>query len=252
MKKAIGYVRVSTERQGQDDKYGIEVQKESIEKYAATHDYEIVSWSIDVVSGVKDNRPELDKLLYSPEELPGHDAVIVFKNDRLARDTKLYFYYLYTLEKRNVKLLSTQEQFSEGAEFANIYRSLLLFVAEEERKNIALRTSKGRREKARCGGYSGGRPPYGYEVRGGKLVLNPSEVPIVREIFSEKQKGKTLADISEVLYDMGYRTRKGKRFQVSTVKSVLDNAKFYAGLYRYGNTEWVRGVHEPILEGVFV
>lgn len=33
-----------------------------------------------------------------------------------------------------------EEHFSEGDDFANIYRSLLMFVAEQERKNIALRT----------------------------------------------------------------------------------------------------------------
>lgn len=33
-----------------------------------------------------------------------------------------------------------EEHFSEGDDFANIFRSLLMFVAEQERKNIALRT----------------------------------------------------------------------------------------------------------------
>ncbi len=33
-----------------------------------------------------------------------------------------------------------EEHFSEGDDFANIYRSLLMFVAEQEQKNIALRT----------------------------------------------------------------------------------------------------------------
>ncbi len=33
-----------------------------------------------------------------------------------------------------------EEHFSEGDDFSNIYRSLLMFVAEQERKNIALRT----------------------------------------------------------------------------------------------------------------
>ena len=33
-----------------------------------------------------------------------------------------------------------EEHFSEGDDFANIYYSLLMFVAEQERKNIALRT----------------------------------------------------------------------------------------------------------------
>ena len=35
-----------------------------------------------------------------------------------------------------------EEHFSEGDDFANIYRSLLMFVAEQERKNIALRTGR--------------------------------------------------------------------------------------------------------------
>jgi predicted site-specific integrase-resolvase len=123
--KAIGYIRVSTEEQSADDKYGIEVQKQAISDYADRNDFEIVCWLTDTISGAKGNRPELDKILYNADQLPAHEAVIVFKNDRVARDTKLYFYYFYTLEKRNVKLLSTEEHFSEGDDFANIYRSLL-------------------------------------------------------------------------------------------------------------------------------
>lgn len=150
--KAIGYIRVSTEEQSADDKYGIEVQKQAISDYADRNGFEIVCWLTDTISGAKDNRPELDKILYNADQLPAHEAVIVFKNDRVARDTKLYFYYFYTLEKRNVKLLSTEEHFSEGDDFANIYRSLLMFVAEQERKNIALRTGRGRSLKAQCVG----------------------------------------------------------------------------------------------------
>ena len=164
-KNAIGYIRVSTEEQGADDKYGIDVQKQAILLYANEHGYNVVDWKIDKMSGVKDNRPELDKILYGDDVTnPPYEAVIVFKNDRLARDTKLYFYYLYTLEKRNIKLLSVKEEYAEGGDMANIYRALLLFVAEQERKNIALRTSRGRSVKAQCGGYSGGRTPYGLSL----------------------------------------------------------------------------------------
>lgn len=164
--KAIGYIRVST-----DDKYGIEVQKQAISDYANRNDFEIVCWLTDTISGAKDNRPELDKILYNVDQLPAHEAVIVFKNDRVARDTNFY-----TLEKRNVKLLSTEEHFSEGDDFANIYRSLLMFVAEQERKNIALRTGRG---------YSGGNKPYGYYCVDGMLMQNPEERPIVETVFRE-------------------------------------------------------------------
>ena len=189
--KAIGYIRVSTEEQSADDKYGIEVQKQAISDYANRNDFEIVCWLTDTISGAKDNRPELDKILYNADQLPAHEAVIVFKNDRVARDTKLYFYYFYTLEKRNVKLLSTEEHFSEGDDFANIYRSLLMFVAEQERKNIALRTGRGRSLKAQCGGYSGGNKPYGYYCVDGMLMQNPEERPIVETVFREHDENHT-------------------------------------------------------------
>lgn len=247
MKNAIGYIRVSTGEQSLDDKYGIDTQKYAIMNYAEANDYQITKWCIDVISGAKDNREELDKILYQPDSLPDHQAVIVFKNDRVARDTKLYFYYFYTLEKRNISLLSTEEHFSEGDDFANVYRSLLMFVAEQERKNIALRTGKGRSLKAKCGGYSGGNKPYGYNVVDGTFVINSEEEPIVKLVFEEFDNGTSLTDICELLHNKGFVSRKGKRFQVSTIRSILRNRLLYQGQYKYGDMDWVQGVHSPIL-----
>ena len=145
-------------------------------------------------------------------------------------------------------LLSTEEHFSEGDDFANIYRSLLMFVAEKERKNIALRTGRGRSLKAQCGGYSGGNKPYGYYSVDGVLMINPKERPIVDIVFDEHDNKQTsLTDICDILYDKGYRTRKGKRFQQSTIRGILANRKFYEGYYKYGDMGWVKGVHNPIL-----
>lgn len=248
-KNAIGYIRVSTEQQANDDKFGIDVQKQAILLYANEHHYNIVDWKIDEISGAKDDRPALNEILYGDAvSNPPFEAVIVFKNDRLARETKLYFYYLYTLEKKNIKLLSTREEFQEGSDFANIYRALLQFVAEQERKNIALRTGKGRSIKASCGGYSGGRCPYGYKVVDGRLIINEEERPIVEMVFKGLKEHKTLWTIADELTAAGYRTRKGTPFRESNVRSMRDNKLLYQGMYKYGkNASWVQGVHEPIL-----
>ena len=248
-KNAIGYIRVSTEQQATDDKFGIDVQKQAILLYANDNGYNIVDWKIDEISGAKDDRPALNEILYGDNVTnPPFEAVIVFKNDRLARDTKLYFYYLYTLEKKNIALLSTKEEFQEGSDFANIYRALLQFVAEQERKNIALRTSKGRSMKAQCGGYSGGRCPYGYKVVSGQLVINDDERPIVEYVFEEHEKGTAMLTIADNLTDIGYRTRKGTKFQAKSISSILSNRPLYEGMYKYGKEmNWVKGVHEPIL-----
>lgn len=253
MKKAIGYIRVSTEGQASDDKFGVEAQKKGIANYAKENGYEIVKWFCDEMSGTSDDRPELNKILYGDDVTnPPFEAVIAFKSDRVARDTKLYFYYLYVLEKRNIKLLSTQETFPEG-DFANIYRALMLFVAEQERKNIALRTGNGRKLKAAAGGYSGGRAPYGYKAQNGQLVVVPEEAELVREIFRRKNNEPMLR-IAEWLNDNGYRTRSGGHFYASHIKAILENENTYHGMYRYGrgkekkDVPWVKGVHEPILK----
>ena len=123
-----------------------------------------------------------------------------------------------------------------------------MFVAEQERRNIALRTGKGRSLKAKCGGYSGGNKPYGYTSVDGVLVVNPDEEPIVEMVFREHDREKaTLLDICDLLYEEGYRTRKGKRFQPSTIRGILANRPFYEGKYKYGDVDWVQGVHTPIL-----
>ena len=254
-KAAIGYIRVSTEGQADDGKYGVDAQRAGILEYADRNGYIIVAWFQDEISGAKDDRPELDKILFGEEVTnPPFEAVIAFKSDRVARDTKLYFYYLYVLEKRNIKLISTQEEFPEG-DFANIYRALMMFVAEQERKNIALRTSKGRSLKAAAGGYAGGRPPYGYDVHDGCLTVNEKEAKVVRLIF--EMKGKPYIQIADWLCDHGYRTRSGGRFYPNSVKQILDNEPKYRGLTRYGGegegkrkgkaAPWIQGVHEAIL-----
>ena len=249
LKNAIGYIRVSTEGQAADDKYGIEVQRKEILAYADANGYSIVDWKIDTMSGASDDRPALNEILYGDVSNPPFEAVIVFKNDRVAREIKLYFYYLYTLEKKNIRLLSVKEKFDEGADFANIYRALLQFVAEQERKNIAIRTGKGRSMKAACGGYSGGRAAYGYRVEHGQLVVNEEERPIVEAVFECRAKGMPLIGIVGELRERGYKTRKGNDFQTSTIKSILDNEPVYRGMYKYGKEmNWVKGVHEPILK----
>ena len=253
-KNAIGYVRVSTEGQAEDDRYGVDAQQTKIREYAEKHGYIIVAWFQDEMSGASDERPEWNKILYGEGITnPPFEAVIAYKSDRIARDTKLYFYYLYVLEKRNIKLISTQEEFPEG-EFANIYRALMLFVAEQERKNIALRTGAGRKLKASAGGYSGGRAPFGYYIKDGQMIVDAEEAEIVQLIFKKRDEGLRMLHIAEWLNDNGYKSRSGGKFYTSHIKTILENENTYRGMYRYGkgkegkDVPWVKGVHEAILK----
>lgn len=247
MAKAIGYLRCSTSEQ--DEKFGKVAQRNAIREYATQHGYEIVAWNEDTISGVSDERPELNKILYGDDVVnPPFEAVIVFKSDRLARDTKLYFYYLYLLEKKGVKLISVEEDFGGDEAFANIYRSMMLFVAEQERKNIALRTSHGRKIKACAGGYAGGRAPYGYGVKDGQLVIVENEAQLVKEIFSLYDDNVSQTEIANYFNSKGWKTRQGHNWSQPLIVPILRKRKFYQGYYKYGkDATWVKGVHTPIL-----
>lgn len=251
MKNVVAYCRVSTDGQVGEDKFGIEAQKEQIMEYCSRNDMQISAWYIDEgVSGAKEERPEFDKILFSDGEVenPPVEAVVVAKSDRVARDINIYYYYKMLLRKKDVQLISISEDFGQFGVFSNMLEAFTLCVAEMERQNITKRTSSGRAVKASKGGYSGGRPPYGYRSQNGVLTVIDDEADVVREIFAMKNGGATYKQIVEKLNEEGRRSRSGSAWAISTLQVILGNEKLYRGFYRYGKTEdWVKGQHKAIL-----
>ena len=184
---------------------------------------------------------------------PPVQYIVVAKADRLARDIQLYYGFRYALSNLGLEIISASEDWSAQDKLtATILEGFLAIVAEIEKENIRSRMSGGRKQKAKQGGYSGGQPPMGYKVVDGKLVINPDEAEVVRFIFSRKAQGFTMLSTVDALNKAGYKTRRGKPFVISTVQSIWNNERTYHGEYRYGKDgEWVKGQHEPILEGEY-
>jgi site-specific DNA recombinase len=245
----VAYIRASTDNQCGDDKFGLDVQRKNIMDYCAANGMEIVKWFSDEGESGAKERPGFDEIVYGDVSNPPYEAVVVAKSDRVARDINIYFYYKMLLLKKDIKLISIAEDFGQFGVFANMLEAFTLCVAEMERDNINKRTSGGRRVKSSKRGYSGVQAPMGYKVQNGQLVINEDEAPVVRKIFEWRDGGATLMSIVEELNDEGYHTRKGNKFVISTVQSIVNNRKTYEGWYRYGKDgEWVKGQHEPILK----
>lgn len=251
MENVVAYVRVSTDGQVGEDKFGIASQKDQIVAYCAKNDLNIVDWFIDEgISGTAVRRPQLDRLLSGEITNPPVSRVVMAKADRLARDINLYYTFKLSLMKLGLDIVSVSEDWSAQDKLtAMILENFLAMAATLEKENIRVRTMGGRRQKAKSGGYSGGRAPMGYKIESGKMVINPEEVDAVRFIFREKEKGSTMLGTMNALNEHGYKTRNGKSFVISTVQSIWNNERTYRGEYKYGeNGEWVKGEHEPILK----
>lgn len=248
MKNVIGYVRVSTDGQVGEDKFGIDAQKAQIIEYCSKNDMEITRWVMDEGESGAKERPGFDEIIYGDVSNPPHEAVVVAKSDRVARDINIYYYYKMMLKKKDMNLISIAEDFGQFGVFANMLEAFTLCVAEMERDNITKRTSSGRKIKAAKGGYSGGRPPFGYAPNNGRLEIVPEEAEVVRFVIESKDAGATFKSICDALNERGLTNRSGTKFSISTLQVIIDNKPLYQGMYRYGKgAEWVQGEHEPIL-----
>jgi site-specific DNA recombinase len=251
MKRAVAYCRVSTKGQTGEDKFGIESQRDMISEYCEKNGIEIVNWYIDEgISGAERHRPALDRLLEGEVTNPPVQCVIVAKADRMARDINLYHVLKYKLDQMDLELISVKEDWSAQDKLtAMILETFIAMVAAVEKENIRIRMSGGRKQKAKRGGYAGGRAPMGYKIKDGQLVINEDEAPVVRRLFELKHSGTNMLNTMRKLNEEGYRTRNGKEFVISTVQSIWNNEPTYRGMYRYGKDgEWVKGQQEPILK----
>lgn len=250
MKNVVAYIRVSTDGQIGEDKFGLEAQREQIIDYCKRNDMNIVKWYSDEGESGAKYRPGFDEIIYGAVTNPPYEAVVVAKSDRVARDINVYFYYQGALLRKNIELISITEDFGQFGVFANMLKAFTLTCAELERENINKRTSAGRSVKSSKGGYSGGRTPFGYKAENRQMVIVPSEAEIVRTIFRMKdEEGCTYKAIVDYLNSHGYTNKSGTKFSISTVQTIFENKKVYQGFYKYGkNSDWVKGVHEPILK----
>lgn len=245
----IGYIRVSTDAQAKEDKFGLKVQKKQIEDYCKSRNMEVIKWYADEGESGAKERPGFDEIIYGEVENPPYEAVVVAKSDRVARDINIYYYYKMMLRKKNINLISIAEDFGQFGVFSSMLEAFTLCVAEMERENITKRMISGRSFKATKGGYSGGRVPFGYKAEKGKMVIVPEAAKVVKMIFEMRDSGKTYKAIAERLNELGYTNKSGTKYSISTVQTICENEKTYRGYYRYGkNSEWVEGEHEPILK----
>ena len=248
MRKVIGYIRGFSGGQGGNDRFGTDVQKEQIEEYCEKNEMNIVRWYKDESESDTSEHPGFDEIVYGEVSNPPYESVIVAKNDCIARDINIYYFYKMMLMKKDIKLISITEDFGQFGAFSSVLESFTLCAAEMERDSINKRTSAGRKVKAARGGYSGGRPPYGYKPVSGVLMIVDDEAEVVRMVFAMKDSGMTYQQVCDHLNEMGKTNRSGSKFSISTIQVILGNRNLYRGLYKYGDSEeWVKGQHEAIL-----
>lgn len=233
--KAVIYARYSSDNQREES---IEAQIRAVRDFADRNDIIIVKEYIDrAKSATTTDRPQFQNMLADAAG-GGFDLVLVHKLDRFARNRYDSIGCRMELKKNGVSLISVLEQFDSDSPESIITESVLEAMAEYYSLNLAREVRKGQRENAYKSMWTGGLPPYGYDVdpETKKLVLNEHEAKAVRIIFKMYIQGEGYLAIADELNRLGYKTKRGKEFTKTSFYSMLSNEK-YIGNYVYNRSE---------------
>ncbi len=122
----------------------------------------------------------------------------------------------------------------------------------ERRREIAERLLRGREAGAKAGKHQSGPAPFGYRrdysrrgAEGVLLVPDPEEAGIVKLIFREYLRLRSMKRLIKLLDEQGLRTRRGKRWSRAGVSWILKNDT-YVGRVHFGDIR-VKGRHESIV-----
>ena len=161
------YARVSTSDKGQDP----EVQLRELREYCQRREFSIAGEYIDVgVSGAKDSRPELNRLMLDAAKRK-FDAVVVWGLDRFARSVSHLLRALETFRSVGIEFVSCSEAIDTGTPVGKMTFTVLGAVAELERSLIIERVRAGVRN-AKAKGKRLGRP---------RIAVNARKVAQLRE-----------------------------------------------------------------------
>jgi DNA invertase Pin-like site-specific DNA recombinase len=220
--KAVAYTRVSTDGQAADG-ISLEAQEAKIRAYCELHDLDLMQTYVDAgISGKRaDNRPELQRALKAVCD-GSATALVVYKLDRLARNTIDALEIAQTVEKCNASLHSISEKLDTGSAMGRFFFTLLASLAEMERGLISERTSAALAHK-RAKGEMTGREPFGWQLcaDGVRLKRHPEEQATLKIIAELQAQGLSQQKIVDELNSQGRKTKQGKKWQRINLRSVL-------------------------------
>jgi site-specific DNA recombinase len=244
MKTAALYARVSSEKQKEEQTIGS--QTVALREYAEANGYTVLpEWIFqdEGYSGAILKRPDLERLrdLATEGQI---ETILVYSPDRLSRK---YAYQVLLMEEFARQGVETV--FIKSPPATTPEEQLLVqfqgMIAEYERAQIAERTRRGKRHRARNGSINvlcGA--PYGYryvkksETSAAYYDVIEEEAAVVRQVYQwYTEEAVSIGEITKKLNILGVETRQGKSpWERTTVWAMLRNPA-YKGTACFGKTE---------------
>lgn len=251
MRRAVIYGRVSTLRQGDEDKVSIPEQLEGGRKYCERNGYQVVAEFTDIGYKRWDaNRPDFKRMIGLAQEKPRpFDVIVVWRADRIVGSASTCAALEPILDGLGVDIEGVVEP---------VNKQWLLFNAM-----LAKGETEAKRDRARMGGIGrakrgltqGGAQPYGfrYNKKTQQLEVEDAEAQWYREMFSWCIGGWGDHKIAHTLNKVGVPTKRSslKGWEARKVGKLLTNPVAYGqGCYKPKGVEPIPIKYPQIVDRV--
>jgi site-specific DNA recombinase len=178
----------------------------------------------------------------------------VYKVDRLTRSLADFAKMVEIFDAHQVSFVAVTQGFNTTSSMGRLTLNVLLSFAQFEREVTAERIRDKIAASRRKGIWTGGIVPLGYDLRERRLVINPAEAEVVRQIFRRLELGYVRL-LKEELDRRGVVSKshssangvrqKGYSFSRGALYVVLSNP-LYVGEIRHRGVRHP-GQHQPII-----
>jgi DNA invertase Pin-like site-specific DNA recombinase len=246
MKGYIGYIRVSTVKQGTKG-VSLQEQRDAILRYAERNQFPITIWLEEMETAAKQGRPIFNQAL---KLLRGGKAqgIILHKLDRGARNLRDWA-AIGELSDQGIEVHFVTESIDLQTRGGRLSADIQAVVAADYIRNLKEETRKGFYGRLKQGLYPL-QAPLGYLDQGGgkPKTIDPVMGPLIRRAFELYGTAQyNLETLAGELYRLGLRSKSGGKVKISSLSVVLNNT-FYIGLICIHKTnETFVGIHEPII-----
>ena len=248
-KRAVIYVRVSTKEQV-DEGNSLSTQQKICNDYAFNHEYEIAETFIEQGESAKTaDRTELQKLLtYCADKKNGVKAVIIYKLDRLSRNTDDYSQLRLLLKRYGVEIKSTSEHF-ENNPVGRFMENTMANIAQFDNDIRSERCAGGMRDAMRDGRYVW-MATVGYRnVKiAGRSTIEQDKImaPLILRTFELVASNIYPTEgVRRMMIKEGLLNKTGKPFSKTYFYTMLTNELFAGWIVKFGERH--RGTFSPIV-----
>ena len=219
--RTVGYIRVSTEEQARGG-ISLDLQVAKINAYCSLEELGPVEIVADEgISGYTIKaRPGIREIL-ERVKTRRVDAVVIYKLDRLARNTIDALKIATLMESNNVALHSICEKLDTRSAMGRFFFTLMASLAEMERGIISERVRDAMQRLRETNQPRSQNAPYGFKIAGNLLVANPDELAVIQRVVELHASGLSIYRITKVLTDERIFNRRGNPFDKNQIKNII-------------------------------